>query len=69
MLPTKTNSFDIVAVKSMTIQDLKAELAKTLSITAEYLMYIAAIRVAWRGLERVTPWRDDLYPVNRNKST
>lgn len=30
MLPTKTNSFDIVAVKSMTIQDLKAELAKTL---------------------------------------
>lgn len=48
MLPTKTNSFDIVAVKSMTIQDLKAELAKTLSITAEYLMYIAAI---WRELE------------------
>ena len=48
MLPTKTNSFDIIAVKSMTIQDLKAELAKTLTVTAEYLMYIAAI---WRELE------------------
>ena len=48
MLPTKTNSFDIVAVKSMTIQDLKAELAKTLTVTAEYLMYVAAI---WRELE------------------
>lgn len=32
----------------MTIQDLKSELAKTLTVTAEYLMYIAAI---WRELE------------------
>ena len=32
----------------MTIKDLKSELAKTLTVTAEYLMYIAAI---WRELE------------------
>ena len=49
MLPIKNqNKFDIVAIQGMTIDELKEELAKTLTVTAEYLMYIAKI---WQELE------------------
>lgn len=49
MLPIKNqNKFDIVAIQGMTIAELKEELSKTLTVTADYLMYIARI---WRELE------------------
>lgn len=49
MLPTqttKTNNLSVIA--EMDTQQLKQELAKTLNITADYLVYIAAI---WQELE------------------
>ncbi|MFZ7136641.1 hypothetical protein ACLSZP_09615 [Avibacterium avium] len=49
MLPTtQENNFNLSAISAMSVDDLKNELAKTLTVTAEYLGYVAAI---WQELE------------------